>query len=83
MLRVAEVDQRIQVMFGNENDIAALAAIAAVRATEFDKLLPPESDHTIATVTGAQVDLSLVEEFHGSGPEMKRGPAWTPTPAQT
>ena len=65
MLRVAEVDQRVQVLPGLEHDVAAAPAVAAVRPAELDVFLPPEADHAVAAVTGAEVDLALVEEFHG------------------
>ena len=78
MLGVAEIDQRIEVVFGDEDDVAALAAVAAVRAAELDELLPPERDHAVAAVAGAQVDLGLVEKFHdGVIQKQKRGPACT------
>src|SRR5689334_12961217 len=78
MLRVAEVDQGIQVVHGLEHDVAAFAPVAAIGAAELDVFLAPERDHTIAAVAGAEVDLGLVEELHrwlqegaGSGPAMR------------
>src|SRR6185437_3680303 len=68
VLRVAEVDQGVQVLRGLEDDVAALAAVAAVRSAELDELLPPERDHAIAAIPGAQIDLGLVKEFHGALP---------------
>ena len=44
MLGVAEIDQRVQAGHGFENDVATLAAIAAVWAAIFDELLTPEGD---------------------------------------
>src|SRR5690606_8627172 len=41
-LLVAEVHQRVQVAGGLDPDVAALAAVAAVRTTERDVLLAPE-----------------------------------------
>ena len=64
MLRVAEVDERVQVGHRLEDDVAALAAIAAVRAAELDELLAAECDHAIAAIAGAQMDLGLVEKLH-------------------
>ena len=44
MLGVAEVDQRVEAGNRLEHDVAALAAVAAVRAAIFDELLAPEAD---------------------------------------
>ena len=44
MLGVAEIDQRIEARHGFEDDVAALAAVAAVGAAEFDELFAPEAD---------------------------------------
>ncbi len=74
MLGVAEVDQGIEVVFGDEDDVAALAAVAAVGSTEFDEFLPPEGDHAVAAVAGAEVDLGLVEKLHDVSPKTERGP---------
>jgi hypothetical protein len=63
MLRVAEVDQRVQVGYRLEDDVASLAAVAAVRAAELQELLAPERDDTVAAVAGAEVDLSLIEKL--------------------
>jgi len=66
VLGVAKVDQGIEVVFGDEDDVAALAAVAAIRAAELDEFLTPECDHAVAAVAGAEVDLGLVKEFHDS-----------------
>ena len=50
MLRVAEIDQRIQVLRGFEDDVAATAAIAAVGAAEFHVLFAAEGDYAVAAV---------------------------------
>jgi hypothetical protein len=46
------------------DDIAAFAAVATIRTAEFDKLLAPERDAAIAAITGANVNLGLVEKLH-------------------
>ena len=43
MLRVAEVDQGIEAGDRLENDVAALAAVAAVGTAELDVFLAPEA----------------------------------------
>ena len=64
MLGVAEVDQRIEAGHRFEDDVAALAAVAAVGPAEFDELLPPEADRARAAGARADEDLGLVEEMH-------------------
>ena len=64
MLRVAEVDQRIEAGHGLEDDVAALAAVAAVGTAELDELLAPEADRAGSAGAGLHVDLGLVEEVH-------------------
>ena len=64
MLGVAEVDQRIEAGHRFEDDVAALAAVAAVGAAEFDELLAPEADRARAARAGADEDLGLVEKVH-------------------
>ena len=67
MLRVAEVDQRVEVGDCLEDDVPALAASAAIRAAELDEPLPPERDNAVPAIAGADIDLCLVEELHASG----------------
>ena len=64
VLRVAEIDQRVQVLHRLEHDVAALAAVAAIWATKRDVLLAAECDHAVAAVTGAQMDFRFVEKLH-------------------
>ena len=64
MLGVAEVDQRIEAGHRFEDDVAALAAVAAVGPAELDELLAPEADRAGAAGAGLHVDLGLVEEMH-------------------
>ena len=66
MLLITVVDQRVQIVRRLEGDVAALAAIAAIRPAELDELLAAKAHGTAAAVTALQVDLGLVEEFHRS-----------------
>ena len=66
MLAVAVVDQGIELGVDPRDDMAAAAAIAAVRPAARDVLLPPETDAAVAAVAGAHVDLGLIEEAHGA-----------------
>ena len=65
VLRVAVVDQGVEAVHRLDDDVAAAAAVAAVRAAELDELLAPERDAAVAAVAGADVDLGFVEELHG------------------
>ena len=74
MLGVAEVDQRIEAGHRLEDDVAALAAVAAVGPAELDELLAPEADRARAAGAGADEDLGLVEEMHeAAGYAMRAG----------
>ena len=64
MLLIAEIDQRVEVVDRLEHDIAAAAAIAAVRPAELDEFLAPERDQPAPPSPLLQVDFRLVEEFH-------------------
>jgi hypothetical protein len=72
MLGVAKIDKRIQAGHRLEDDIAALAAIAAVRAAIFDVLLAPERDRARAACARADEDLGLIEKVHGGSEQQTR-----------
>ncbi len=65
VLLIAVVEQRVEVGHAFEDDVAASAAIAAVRAAELDKLLAPEADAPVPSVAGAHIDFGLVQKLHG------------------
>jgi hypothetical protein len=75
MLLIAVIDQGIEAGHGFGNNIATFAAIAAVRPAKFNELFPPKRYAAVSTVAGADIDLSLIEEFHAANP----APARTPT----
>ena len=64
MLLVAIVDQRVEAVDGLDPDIAALAAVAAIGAADFDEFFAPERHRPRTAVAGADIDLCLVEKFH-------------------
>ncbi|MGY3645784.1 hypothetical protein ACVWW2_001075 [Bradyrhizobium sp. LM4.3] len=64
MLLVAIVDQRVQAVCDLDYDIAAAAAIAAGGTAEFNEFFAAERHAAVSAVTGADVDLCFVEEFH-------------------
>ena len=72
MLGVAEVDQGVQALDRLEDDVAALAAVAAVGAAIFDIFLAPEADRARPAGAGADEDLGLVEEMHGPALSARR-----------
>src|SRR3984893_1641068 len=72
MLPVSVIDEGIEVLDRGKDDVAAPAAITAVRAAELDKLLAAETHCAAASVTTLQVDFALVEELHRN-PKKKKG----------
>ena len=60
---VAEREQRRHVVVGDQPDVAALAAVAAVRAAVHDRTLAPERDAARAAVAATHVELALVDEL--------------------
>ena len=75
---VAERQQRRHVVVGDQPDVAALAAVAAVGPAHRDGALPPEADAAGAAVAAAHVELALVDELghriHATGgPSNARG----------
>ena len=81
MLGVAEVDQRVEVLDRLEDDVPAAPAIAAIRAAELHELLPAECDDSVAAITGADIDLGLVEKLHNTrAVQTKTGAGLLPTP---
>ena len=68
VLLVAIVDQGVETVDRLHNHVAAVAAIAAVRAAIFDEFLAPERHAAVAAVAGADIDLGFVEEFHAAIP---------------
>ena len=66
VLGVAEINQRIQASDRFGDHIAALAAIAAIRAAEFDEFLAPKGNDAIAAIAGLHPDFRFIKELHGS-----------------
>ena len=64
MLPISVIDQRIEVLGRDKDDVAAFAAIAAVRPAELDKLFAAKAHRAAPAVTALQVDLALIEELH-------------------
>ena len=65
MLRVAEIDQRIQAGHSLEDHVPALAAVTSVRSAEFDELLTAKAYGACAARAGTHENLGLIEEMHG------------------
>ena len=62
-MRAAVVaEQRGDLRVGDEHDVAAVAAVAAVGAGERLELLAAHRDAAVAAVTGAQEQRHLVDE---------------------
>src|SRR5512139_323032 len=65
MLLITVVDQCVEAGHRLYNDVAAITAIAAVGAAEFDELLAPERHAAVSARAGRDVNLGFVEELHG------------------
>src|SRR3984885_7187644 len=65
VLLITIVDQRVQSIDDFDDDIAAAAAIAAGGAAELVVLLAAERPAAVTAVAGANIDLCLIQEFHG------------------
>ena len=75
VLLVAIVEQGIEPRHRLDHDIAAAPAVAAVGTAELDELLAAERDAAVPAVAGANVDLGLIEEFHGFDELLSSWPA--------
>ena len=64
MLLVAVIDQSIEAGNAFGDDIAAAAAVAAIRATEFNEFLAPERQASGATVARTNINPGSIEKFH-------------------
>ena len=71
---VTERQQRRHVVVGDQPDVAALAAVAAVRAAHHDRTLAPERHAARATVAAAHVELALVDELGHPGQRYRPPP---------
>src|SRR5262249_10959342 len=64
MLSVAVVYERVEAIDGLYDDVAAFAAVAAVRTAEFDEFFPPERYAAVPAVAGPYINLGFIEKFH-------------------
>src|SRR5688572_16567053 len=60
VLLVAVVDERVEIVDALRPNVAALAAVAAVGAAEFDELLAPERQRAVTAGTRRNVDLRRI-----------------------
>ncbi len=72
MLGIAKVDQRIEAADRFEDDVATLAAIAAIGAAIFDIFFAAEGHRALSAGTRANENLGLIEKMHGRAPNGKR-----------
>ena len=64
MLLVAVIDQGVEASDTFGDDIAAAAAVAAVRSAEFNEFLAPERQASGAAVARPDINLGGIEKFH-------------------
>ena len=75
---MAKINQRAEARVRQQIDIAAIAAIAAVRPAFGDEFFPPETQAAVAALARLNPDGRLVNKLHGrpplvAGPESSRG----------
>ena len=66
VLLVAVIDERVEIWYALDPDVAALASVAPVRSTELDELLAPEADAAITAVAGLDIDFRQIQKFHAA-----------------
>jgi len=64
MLTIFQIQQGVVRLGRPEDDVAALAAVAAVRTAFGDELLPPETHAARAAVSAPDEYLGFVNKFH-------------------
>ncbi len=62
--RNPEIRQGIHGGIGNEVHVAAVAAVAAVRAAPLDVFFPPKTQAAVPAVSGLHANGCFVDEFH-------------------
>src|SRR5262249_14568269 len=67
VLLVLEVEKGRQLLVGDEDDVAAVAAIAPGRAALGHVRLAAECGDAVPAVAGADIDLGFVDEDHAAG----------------
>ena len=64
MALMPEIDQRVQAAVGYKEDMAAIAAITAVRTALRDELLTAKTDTAVPAVAGLDLDNRLIDKLH-------------------
>ena len=62
----AEIRQRVQIRMPDHVHAAAITAITTIRPTHGDEFFAAKTGHAIAAVTGLDVNMRFVNEFHFS-----------------
>jgi hypothetical protein len=62
MMTAGEIEEGILVGIGDENNVTAITAIAAVGATLGDVFFPSEGDAAVAAVAGFDLDDGFIDE---------------------
>ena len=73
VLQVAEVEQGAEVLVGDEDDAAAIAAVASGRAALVDELLAAERDRAVAAIAGLHLNADLIDELHRNWTKRQTG----------
>ncbi|MFT6076750.1 MAG: hypothetical protein ACJAZ1_003687 [Yoonia sp.] len=64
---IPKINKGVETVYGLDNDIAAFAAVATIRASIFHEFLATKRDTARATGSGPNIDLCKIEELHVIG----------------
>ncbi len=71
--RKAEINQRVQIRVGHRKHMAATATVATVGAAELFVFFMAERDAAGSTVSGRDINIGFVNEFHSILPGAGQG----------
>src|SRR5688572_18822301 len=69
---VAELQERVVLITGDEVDAAAVAAVAAAGASSRDEFLAAKGNTAVASVSSTHGDFGFVDEHWGAGKSLIR-----------
>ena len=59
---IAQMDQRVVIAIGTQNNVAAITTVTTIRSSFGDILLAPKVSRTVATSTAAANDFYLIDK---------------------
>ena len=71
MLRVAKIDQRVQIFDSFNDNVTAFTAVATIRPAKFNVLFAPHGYRPSTAVARFDVYLCFIKKFHNDIPTAK------------